>query len=162
MRVAVQNTINPRRNLARVLTSLIAVVAASGCAQGFEQVQSENRAKLFLLEVGQTRQQVLEEMGTEPQTFNQGVFRSDGIVPNPYDSESHLLGSTEVEVLYYVTNVQNKDGVITDDELTPLILVDGILVGWGWSYLNTFTTDNDLTLIGPQAPPLKPGSQTGR
>ena len=158
MRFAVQNTINPRRSLARVLTSLIAVVAVSGCAQGFEQVQSENRAKLFRLEVGQTRQQVLEEMGTEPQTFNQGVFRSDGIVPNPYDSESHLLGSTEVEVLYYVTNVQNKDGVITDDELTPLILVDGILVGWGWSYLDTFTTDNDLTLLGPQAPPLEPGS----
>jgi hypothetical protein len=162
MRVAVQNTINSRRSLARVLTSLIAVVAVSGCAQGFEQVQSENRAKLFRLEVGQTRQQVLEEMGTEPQTFNQGVFRSDGIVPNPYDSETHLKGSTEIEVLYYVTNVQNKDGVITDDELTPLILVDGILVGWGWSYLGTFTTDNDLTLIGPQAPPLKPGSQTGR
>jgi hypothetical protein len=140
------------------LTLLIAVLAVSGCAQGFEQIQSENRAKLFLLEVGQTRQQVLEEMGTEPQTFNQGVFRSDGVVPNPYDSETHLVGATEIEVLYYVTNVQNKDGVITNDELTPLVLVDGILVGWGWSYLDTFTTDNDLTLIGPQAPPLDPGS----
>ena len=158
MRVVVQNTIDPRRSPARVLTLLIAVLAVSGCAQGFEQVQSENRAKLFLLEVGQTRQQVLEEMGTEPQTFNQGVFRSDGVVPNPYDSETHLLGATEIEVLYYVTNVQNKDGVITDDELTPLVLVDGILVGWGWSYLDTFSTDNDLTLIGPQAPPLDPGS----
>lgn len=158
MRIEVQNTIDPRRSPARVMTLLIALLAVSGCAQGFEQVQSENRAKLFLLEVGQTRQQVLEEMGTEPQTFNQGVFRSDGVVPNPYDSETHLKGATEIEVLYYVTNVQNKDGVITDDELTPLVLVDGILVGWGWSYLDTFSTDNDLTLIGPQAPPLDPGS----
>jgi len=137
-----------------LLTLVVSSVAVSGCAQGFEEVQSENRAKLFRLEVGQTRQQVLEEMGTEPQTFNQGAFRSDGVVPNPYDSETHLVGATEIEVLYYVTNVQNKDGVITNDELTPLVLVDGILVGWGWSYLDTFTADNDLTLIGPQAPPL--------
>ena len=154
MRVAGRNTIALRGILVRVLTLVVAGLAASGCSQGFEQVQSENRAKLFRLEVGQTRQQVLEEMGTEPQTFNKGAFRSDGVVPNPYDSETHMVGSTEVEVLYYATNVQNTDGVITNDELTPLVLVDGILAGWGWSYLQTFTDDNDLTLIGPQSPPL--------
>lgn len=158
MRVAGRITIAPRGILVRVLTLVVAGVAVSGCSQGFEQVQSENRAKLFRLEVGQTRQQVLEEMGTEPQTFNKGAFRSDGVVPNPYDSETHLMGSTEIEVLYYATNVQNTDGVITNDELTPLVLVDGILVGWGWTFLQTFTDDNDLTLIGPQAPPLEPGS----
>ena len=158
MRVRGRSTIASPRVLVRLLTLVVSSVVASGCAQGFEQVQSENRAKLFRLEVGQTRQQVLEEMGTEPQTFNQGAFRSDGVVPNPYDSETHLVGATEIEVLYYVTNVQNKDGVITNDELTPLVLVDGILVGWGWSYLDTFTTDNDLALLGPQAPPLDPGS----
>jgi hypothetical protein len=155
MRVAGRNTIAPRGLAARLLTVAVAGLTAAGCSQGFEQVQSESRAKLFRLEVGQTRQQVLEEMGTEPQTFNQGVFRSDGVVPNPYDSETHLLGTTEIEVLYYVTNVKNKDGVITNDELTPLILVNGILAGWGWNYLQTFTADNDLTLIGPQAPPLE-------
>jgi hypothetical protein len=154
MRVAGRNTIALRGILVRVLTLVVAGLAASGCSQGFEQFQSENRAKLFRLEVGQTRQQVLEEMGTEPQTFNKGAFSSDGVVPNPYDSETHMVGSTEVEVLYYATNVQNTDGVITNDELTPLVLVDGILVGWGWSYLQTFTDDNDLTLIGPQSPPL--------
>ena len=154
MRVRGRSTIASPRVLVRLLTLVVSSVVASGCAQGFEQVQSENRAKLFRLEVGQTQQQVLEEMGTEPQIFNQGVFRSDGVVPNPYDSETHLVGSTEIEVLYYVTNVQNKDGVITNDELTPLVLVDGILVGWGWTYLQTFTDDNDLVLIGPQAPPL--------
>ena len=94
-------------------------------------------------------------MGTEPQQFNRGVFGSQGVVPNPYDTETHLMGSTEIEILYYVTNVQNTDGVITNDELTPLVLVDGILVGWGWTYLQTFTDDNNLTLLGPQAPPFE-------
>ena len=154
MRVRGRNTIASPSVLVRLLTLVVAGLAVSGCSQGFEQVQSENRAKLFRLEMGQTRQQVLEEMGTEPQTFNKGAFRSDGVVPNPYDSETHMMGSSEIEVLYYATNVQNTDGVITNDELTPLVLVDGILVGWGWTYLQTFTDDNDLTLIGPQAPPL--------
>ena len=154
MRVRGRNTIASPSVLVRLLTLVVAGLAVSGCSQGFEQIQSENRAKLFRLKVGQTRQQVLEEMGTEPQTFNKGAFRSDGVVPNPYDSETHMMGSSEIEVLYYATNVQNTDGVITNDELTPLVLVDGILVGWGWTYLQTFTDDNDLTLIGPQAPPL--------
>jgi len=154
MRVAGRKKVAPRGLLLRALMLAVASLAVSGCAQGFEQVQSENRAKLFRLEPGQTRQQVLEEMGTEPQTYTKGAFGSDGIVPNPYDSETHVVGGGEIEILYYATNVKNNDGVITNDELTPLVLVDGILVGWGWTYLGTFTDDNDLTLLGPQAPPL--------
>lgn len=154
MRFAGRKNIALRGLILRALTLAVAGLTVSGCAQGFEQVQSDNRAKLFRLEPGQTRQQVLDEMGTEPQEYNKGAFRSDGVVPNPYDSETHVLGGGEIEILYYATNVSNNDGVITNDELTPLVLVDGILVGWGWTYLQTFTTENDLTLLGPQAPPL--------
>jgi hypothetical protein len=153
MRVAERNRIALSAVVQRMPMLVACGLVISGCSQGFENVRSENRAKLYRLEVGQTRQQVLEEMGTEPQAYNKGVFRSEGIVPNPYASETHLLGTTEVEVLYYATNVKNSDGVITNDELTPIVLVDGILVGWGWTYLQTFTADNDLTLDGPEAPP---------
>ena len=154
MRFAGRKNIALRGRIRRALTLAVAGLTVSGCAQGFEQVQSDNRAKMFRLEPGQTRQQVLEEMGTEPQEYSKGAFRADGGVPNPYDSETHVLGGGEIEILYYATNVNNNDGVITNDELTPLVLVDGILVGWGWTYLQTFTTENDLTLLGPQAPPL--------
>ena len=158
MRVAGREKIAPRGLFRRATMLAVAGLAVFGCAQGFEQVQSENRAKLFRLEPGQTRQQVLEEMGTVPQKYNKGVFRSDGVVPNPYDSETHVKGGGEIEILYYATNVKNNDGVITNDELTPLVLVDGILVGWGWTYVGTFTDDNDLTLLGPQPPPLEQDS----
>lgn len=153
MKVAGRNRITISALIRRMFMLTVSGLAVSGCSQGFENVQYENRAKLYRLAVGQTRQQVLEEMGTEPQTYNKGVFKDEGIVPNPYASETHLLGSTEIEVLYYATNVKNADGVITSDELTPLVLVDGILAGWGWTYLRTFTADNDLTLEGPEAPP---------
>ncbi|GAG50008.1 unnamed protein product, partial [marine sediment metagenome] len=86
MRVAGRKKLGPRGLLLRALTLAVAGLTVSGCAQGFEQVQSDNRAKMFRLAPGQTRQQVLEEMGTEPQEYNKGAFRSDGIVPNPYDS----------------------------------------------------------------------------
>ena len=39
------------------------------------------------------------------------------------------------EVIYYVTDVKNDDGAITDDELTPLVFDEGNLIGWGWSFL---------------------------
>ncbi len=134
----------------------VALLVFGACASGFETVQSENRAKLYRLEPGQTREQVLEEMGTEPQEYNKGVFGQSGIVPNPYDQEVHEVGSDKIEIFYYATNIQNTDGLITKDELTPLVLVDDILVGWGWTYLDGFAEDNDLTLIGPSASP--PGS----
>jgi len=135
---------------------LIAVVGAA-CASGFETVQSENRAKLYLLERGQTREQVLEEMGTEPQEYNKGVL-SSGVVQNPYFSETHLVGAEKIEIFYYATHIKNSDGVITSDELTPLVLVDDVLAGWGWQYLSVFTEQYDLRLEGPPSPPLSPGS----
>lgn len=134
-----------------------AAFVLAACATGFESVQSENRAKLYLLERGQTREQVLEEMGTEPQEYNRGVL-SSGVVQNPYDSESHVVRGEKIEVFYYVTHIKNNDGVITSDELTPLVLVEDVLVGWGWQYLGAFSEQYDLSLEGPPPPPLSPDS----
>jgi hypothetical protein len=131
--------------------------AVSACSSGFESVQSENRAKLYRLERGQTREQVLEEMGTEPQEYNTGVL-SSGVVDNPYASESHQAAGEKIEIFYYATHIKNSDGIITSDELTPLVLVDDVLVGWGWTYLDAFAEQNDLTLEGPPSPPLSPSS----
>jgi hypothetical protein len=132
---------------------MFSAVALAACASGFESVQSENRAKLYLLERGQTREQVLEEMGTEPQEYRKGVL-SSGVVQNPHASESHVVDGEKIEVFYYATHIKNNDGVITSDELTPLVLVDDVLVGWGWQYLGAFAEEYDLRLEGPPSPPL--------
>ena len=145
-------------SLIRTLFVAVAVLVLGACASGFETVQSENRAKLYRLEPGQTREQVLEEMGTEPQEYNKGVFGQSGIVPNPYDQEVHEMGSDKIEILYYATNIKNTDGLITKDELTPLVLVDDFLVGWGWTYLDGFVEDNDLILTGPRVSVSPSGS----
>jgi hypothetical protein len=46
-----------------------------------------------------------------------------------YKSQGHVF-----ELLLYYTDIKRRDGAITDDELTPLVILDGKLDGWGWSY----------------------------
>jgi hypothetical protein len=43
-----------------------------------------------------------------------------------YKSQRHTF-----ELLLYYTNKKLADGAITDDELTPLVVMDGKLDGWG-------------------------------
>jgi hypothetical protein len=40
-----------------------------------------------------------------------------------------------LEVLYYYTDLRQRDDRITDDELTPLVFRDGKLAGKGYDYL---------------------------
>jgi len=79
-----------------------------------------------------TKEQVLEIMGTGTiHTLSPG-----GAINNPYKSEV-LYGKNgkTLEVLYYYTDIQRADGAITDDELTPLVFDDDILIGWGRGFL---------------------------
>lgn len=131
--------------------ALVATLAALSCAQGFERVRSESRAKLYLLEKGMTREQVLEAMGTEPMEYDRGMFRT-GAIPNPWDEEAHVVGGENVEILYYVTDIRSSDGEIADDELTPLVLVESRLAGWGWPFLADFETRIGLEREGPRPP----------
>ncbi len=55
---------------------------------------------------------------------------------NPHRTElAQTPDGTEVEILFYQTETRLADGAIADDELTPLVLEDGHLAGWGWIFL---------------------------
>jgi hypothetical protein len=73
----------------------------------------------------------MEMMGTEP---SKGVFMW---IDNPYRNET-LTGKDgkSYEVLYYYTELKQRDDRITDDELTPLVFHDGKLIGWGYPFLD--------------------------
>jgi hypothetical protein len=101
-----------------------------------------------------TKTQVLEIMGTESiQTYQQSALPSgkgskkvsDEIralyrgkrINNPYKTEANrTVDGVSVEVLFYYTDQRELDGIITDDELTPLVIEGGVLAGWGWSFLD--------------------------
>lgn len=69
-------------------------------------------------------------MGTSPGISTKGMFK------NPYRIEKHRSNRHVLELLFYCTDISKQGKFITDTELTPLVLMDGKLDGWGWQYWN--------------------------
>jgi hypothetical protein len=117
---------------------------APGCSpliiDPLEQMRSANSRNLQRVSVGHTRFEVESIMGSE---------RAGGGLPevvfgriqylqarNPMREEP-VVGSDGAEylVLFYYTDLRTKDDKITDDELTPVVLRDGKVVGVGYAFL---------------------------
>ena len=127
-------------------------VAACASAGGFRETNLDN---LDRLRTGMTRDQVFDVMGTE--SVSAAGTESAGpvgiaedtlgvnslqvpiggprpVLQNPHRNEVYEAGGSDWEVLFYYTRVSADDGRVTDDELTPVVLRDGTLVGIGWEY----------------------------
>lgn len=129
----------PRRISRIAIQALILVcvlAAASGCANAIQLLMNQNNANMRALNVGMTEDQVITAMGPSP----------DRSTPNPYRSEMYPVGSTVFKILFFYTNRQSADGIIDDDELTPVVLKDGRLDGWGWSYWQTTAARYDIRI----------------
>lgn len=114
----------------KIVICVVLLSTLSACAS-FSKITAENRTRLNRLSVGMTKEQVLQIMGTE--TIETGS--SPAVVTNPHRSETLKSESGKlIEVLFYYTDVKAQDGVITDDELTPIVIEDRKLVGWGNSF----------------------------
>lgn len=75
--------------------------------------EEKNRKYISRLSTDMSFNQITAKLGTPD--FNES-FETDG---------------EQVQVLFYRTQRTHDDGVTTKDECTPLILKQGILVGWG-------------------------------
>jgi hypothetical protein len=114
-----------------VLLSLILAGCSSLYLDTSDLLRDQNKENLKKLSAGQPKNLVMELMGTDP---SKGVFMW---IDNPYRTEV-LVGKDgkTYEVLYYYTDMKARDDKITDDELTPVVLQDGKLVGWGYPFLD--------------------------
>ncbi|MBI4243208.1 MAG: DUF3192 domain-containing protein [Planctomycetes bacterium] len=107
----------------------------NGCASSsnttLDDVRTSNRENLPKLTVGMKKNQVLGMMGTKT------IVTKDGSkINNPYTSETVMDSDGQVyEILFYYTNLNSIDDVISQDELTPVILTNDTLAGWGWNLL---------------------------
>ena len=108
---------------------LVVSILISGCTS-LSEIRADNRQKLTGLSIGMSKQDVLGKMGTKT------VGAQNTVVTNPYRTEMYRSNGHVFELLLYYTDIKKSDGAITDDELTPLIIMDGKLDGWGWSYWN--------------------------
>ena len=117
----------------KIIVSLVLVF--SGCSNIYldtsDLLRAQNTENLRKLTVGLRQEVAVEIMGTEP---SKGVFMW---IDNPYRTE--ILTSKDgksYEVLYYYTDLKQRDDKITDDELTPLVFEHGKLIGWGYPFLD--------------------------
>lgn len=103
-----------------------------------EKIKSINRENLSKLQIGFSKQEVLQLMGTKTIETNDG---SKYIINNPWKSEWFTgSSSTTYEVIYYYTDTNKADRAITEDELTPIILENNKVIGWGWSSFKSTIT----------------------
>jgi len=107
-----------------VAATVLLTLGSTGCVfidgervdlDDWREEQRDNREAISRLEIGSSRETVVERLGT------------------PDDSEAFQQNGEEVRVLFYRTRHRNADGDTTRDETTPLVFRDDRLVGWGES-----------------------------
>lgn len=162
-----------RRTVA--LASAIAWAAMGGCSSATLQTASEfredNQLGIGRLVPGMSRDEVIAIMGTR--TLASPLGSEAG---GPARTDRDTLGVTQVqiplgsrapalynpmrsgtwesdtgtwEVLFYYARLVADDGVVSDDELEPVVLLDGYLAGVGWDYWKQVARDSHLSITTP-------------
>ena len=104
------------------------VAAARSDAAGLRRA---TRQRLSRLSVGMTRAQVDKVVGTNATWLGQRM----GFVDKPFRTRTYIdQDGAHVDVLYYYTDLRAQDQKIAADELTPVVLVDGKVTGWGQDF----------------------------
>jgi len=100
------------------------VSSLSGCviAVGSDRFESDddwagrakaNNRSILSMDIGRSMESIVNEMG------------------NPDITEAFQREEKTVHIYYYRTQHLRSDYRTTKDEATPLVFIDGVLVGWG-------------------------------
>ncbi len=97
-----------------------------------------NSSRLALLDPGMSKSQVLETMGTQNATF----------VNNPYLVSLFNIKEDYITIIYYFTKNPHNTyrAKVTFGRLTPLVLLNGKLIGWGEESLRRAQDKYDFTI----------------
>ena len=130
----------------RLTWMMILGLSLAGCAStaNYNPMQVSSQQELLLnessfkaIQDGMTLDQVHKITGQElviGYTYQSPSYKPLTI-PNPYKSEE--IKGTHYYIEYYLQSIRQPDGIVSDDELMPLVFKDGTLIGRGWPLLNT-------------------------
>ena len=133
------------------MLALLGALSVQDCAtlsqENTAQFRQDNQQHLRMLTPGMTKDVVLATMGIAPVSrclrSTGGICHEFETIDNPYRRSYFDVGRKRYEVLYYYTDDQQRDlryyyqelkryeNELGDDQLTPVLLEDGKLVGWG-------------------------------
>ena len=148
--------------------TLLIVIQFSGCATtDYNPVAAGTTQQTFLLNetafskisVGMGLPDVHELMGETiviGYTYQKPLMNESTGLPNPTDSAAYkpmtITNPYKTEhvktkegdylVEFYVNAINQSDGVISEDELVPLVFRDSLLVAKGWDYLKALRLKN--------------------
>ena len=111
-----------------------------------KKVRTMNKERLTKLELGMNETKVFMIMGTK--TISIFIKDQSDTIENPYKTEVYGTEKDVYKIFYYYTDFMKGDGLITDDELTPIILKNNELMGWGravWDKIGSAEKFSDLT-----------------
>lgn len=111
----------------------ILLLILSGCG-AYDNIRVDNRNKLNTISAGLSKTEVIKIMGNES--------RAD--ITNPYRTEMYKRNNDTFEILFYYTDLKKADDAITDDELTPVVIKNGVVDGWGWMYWESLVKTYEL------------------
>eukprot|EP00055_Hartaetosiga_balthica_P007525 m.143086 g.143086 ORF g.143086 m.143086 type:complete len:125 (-) comp58160_c0_seq1:8-382(-) len=108
---------------AALVTSLIVYNPDNTNDMDWEDRQEFNKVQITKLELGVTRASILELLGP------------------PDITEAKKNGASTVQVMFYRTQHMKSDGITTQNECTPLLFEDDLLVAWGDGAYNSYLTN---------------------
>jgi|LakMenEpi03Aug12_release.lakeMendotaPanAssembly.Ray.scaffolds.fasta_scaffold228507_2 hypothetical protein len=110
-----------------LIASLFLFGCEGGSYQSYAEYRNRNRSNLAKIEAGMSKSRVLEIMGSE----------THYTMTNPYKAEFIPTKGGMVEVLYYYTDYINYDrGEDEMDGMTPIVIKDNKVIGWGRKMLD--------------------------
>ena len=123
-----------------LLPFLVALACANHLSYGGDFLAQRNRIALAGLQPGMSRAEVLDAMDPRGARIREGRGSRPFVVPNPHHA-TLLLGipGGRAELLFYYTDVALDDGMVSADELTPVMLRGGSLVAQGWEQIEQET-----------------------
>lgn len=117
-----------------LMTAGLAMLTVACGAHYFDIYRAEiaaNQQGLQNLRLGMSSDEVLALMGEGEVVRYKKIHLVD-----PWRTEGFaLVDGTDVLLLYYLTQPPRKYYRPSDEALTPIVLEDDRVVGWGWSFL---------------------------
>ena len=115
-----------------------AMVAAFGAIALLSACEDKRVSKL---EAGAGRDSVLNALASE----HKNTSAAPDSMPNVYMKERYFVNSKNYEVLYYEPNNKRAGrDTVEYKKLTPIILIDGKMVGKGWDVYDSLVTADKL------------------
>ena len=107
----------------------ILAISSVGCTS-LDKFAYQTRTNInSKLSYGMSKQQVISLMGSE--IYNDAY--GEGVISKPFKTAMYTKNEVVIEIVYYYT--ENKGGIgyrVDDEELTPLVFINGKLDSWGW------------------------------